>query len=332
MLCEEIDSYRSKKYTLDTVFFGGGTPSLLSGEEMKKIISHINESFELAPGSEMTVEANPGTLIEESLKAYVASGVNRISLGLQSIHENEQKILGRIHNYDEFLSAYDMVKRSGIDNISVDLMYAIPEQTLNSFEKTLDAVIELSPPHISLYSLIIEEGTPFYRLRDGLPLPTEDEEISMYSLAAAKLRDGGYSHYEISNYARPGWECRHNLKYWQDEEYIGVGLAAHSYLEGVRYSNTERLDGYISSFREGRIGNRIPASEEAFEYAMLALRLSRGLSLADFEERFSYSFLKGREKKIEALSSAGLMKKESDRIFLTERGFYVSNSILAELL
>ena len=241
----EIRSYTERNIAVDSIFIGGGTPSLLTPDEFGLITEAIKDSFDVLPDVEFTVEANPGTLNEEKLAAFVRCGVNRLSMGLQSIHENELKTLGRIHNFDDFKHSFTIARKIGINNINVDLMYGIPHQTIDSFSKTLESVCDLLPEHISLYGLIIEEGTPFYKMQRELPLPTEDTECDMYYFAAKYLRKLGYFHYEISNYAKAGMECQHNLKYWRCEEYIGVGLNAHSYLDSKRFYNSENADEYI---------------------------------------------------------------------------------------
>ena len=333
-LIDEISEYkREEKIGIDTIFFGGGTPSLLSPESLKKIMTAIRKVFEIFPDAEITVEANPKTLSEEKLVAYRELGINRISLGLQSIHEKELKILGRIHNFDEFLESYELCRRFGIANINVDLMYGIPEQTKESFRETLGKVIALSPEHISAYGLILEEGTRLYEMKDALTLPSEDEECEMYYLAAKMLYDAGYSHYEISNYSKEGKRSRHNLKYWHDSEYIGVGLAAHSYFGKKRYFNTSLFSEYFSPERkEYRQTEEISETDAAYEYAMMNLRLSDGLSLSDYERKFSRSFLLGREELIEEFIGGGYMTLADGRLSLTDSGFYVSNSILSSLL
>ena len=332
-LCREISSYKDRNIELDSIFFGGGTPTLLSTDELGKIISVIKDSFSLTPDLEFTVESNPRTVDEEKLSFLASQGVNRLSIGLQSIHENEQKLLGRIHNYQDFLTSYDIARRCGITNINVDLMYGIPEQTIDSFSETLDAVCRLGPEHISVYGLIIEEGTPFYNLQGELRLPSEDSECDMYYLAAKMLSDRGYSHYEISNYARGGYECRHNLKYWRCEEYIGVGLSAYSYFGKKRYGNTTDPKEYSSEncVKYDQI-EMIDKASEQYEYVMLRLRLAEGFSLSDYQSRFGADFTKGREHLITKLQSAGYITVLNDRIALTEKGFYISNSILTELI
>ncbi len=333
-LCFEIESFsENKSIPVDTVFFGGGTPSLISSDMFVKIMDSLKKSFNILPSAEITAEVNPGTVNEEKAKALLGSGVNRVSIGLQSIHENELKILGRIHTFDEFLNCVRVFKSAGLDNFSVDLMYGIPEQTPASFEKTLGRVISLQPRHISAYGLIIEEGTPFFAQRDSLSLPSEDEEREMYFLADKMLSLAGYSHYEISNYAKDGFESRHNLKYWHNEEYVGFGISAHSYYGGKRFYNTCDFDEYFTQdSAKYRKAENDACGIDPFEYAMLALRLSEGLSLSEYKELFGKCFTEGKEKRIDELSALGLLKNEGGRIALTSDGFYVSNTILSELL
>ena len=333
-LIREIESYkRNPKIKIDTVFFGGGTPSVIDVGSFLKIASAVYDSFDVAADTELSVEVNPATLTDEKLSAFREVGVNRISIGLQSIHENEMKILGRIHTYDDFLKTYHMVRAAGIKNINVDLMYGIPEQSVSSFKKTLDAVIALSPEHVSAYGLIVEEGTPFFTNRDKLNLPDEDTEYSMYLDADRKLFDAGYAHYEISNYAQPGYVCRHNLKYWRDEEYIGVGLAAHSYYLGKRFYNTASFDEYFEDFgAKYRKEENANVGLDKFEYAMLGLRLSEGISLAEYKKLFDESFADGNEEKLDAYIKAGFMQIKDGRLSFTAKGFYISNAIMAELL
>ncbi len=333
-LCEEIRGYkRTPKIKVNTIFFGGGTPSLLTPHEMRIIVDEIENAFDILAECEFTVEANPKTVTQEKLSAFKSCGANRISFGLQSIHDNELKKLGRIHNFDDFLASYDMARSAGFDNISVDIMFGIPHQTHESLSATLDRIIALSPEHISAYGLILEEGTPFFKMRDTLPLPDEECEADMYELISDRLRTAGYTHYEISNFARAGSECRHNLKYWHDEEYIGVGIAAHSYFEGRRYGNTESMSVYLNEgFENVKISNNLTDEERRFEYAMMNLRLSTGLSLSEYISRFGVSFTEGKTEKIKEYEKYGLLKFESDRITLTERGFYLSNTVLSDLL
>ncbi len=332
-LCKEIESYRDRGITLDTVFIGGGTPSLLSGEELSQIFASIRKSFKILADAEITMEANPKTLTPENLRVYLSEGVNRFSLGLQSIHDNELKILGRIHSYADFLESYKLLRDFFVDNINIDLMYGIPNQTLESFSETLDAVCSLTPQHISLYSLILEEGTPLFEKRDDLKFPSEDTDCDMYFTAVDRLASLGYRHYEISNYAMNGRESRHNLKYWHDEEYIGVGLSAYSYFNGVRYGNTSSMTNYLNGAMERSIRSEaIDKATEAYEYVMLALRLSHGFSLEDYKTRFGEDFITPRNSVIRRLVDENYALIRDGRFFLTDRGMYVSNAILTELI
>ena len=329
-LIKEISSYKATpKRVLDTVYFGGGTPSLLSVFEMQRIMHSVRDSFEISPLAEITLEANPGTLTEEKARGYKALGFNRVSLGLQSIHENEMKMLGRIHNYEDFLVSFKLLREAGFDNVNVDLMYGIPYQNKDSFLETLNTVVSLSPEHISAYGLILEEGTPLYEQRDYLPLPSLDEECDMYDLASEILHRAGYEHYEISNYAKEGKRSRHNLLYWRLADYIGVGASAHSFLDGARFYNTDDVNEYSDDSLRTKCESDV---DLAFEYVMLGLRLSDGFSLSDYERRFGKSFKTGREELLSRFEKEGLMTVSDDRIALTERGFYLSNSILVEIL
>ncbi|MBR5449436.1 MAG: radical SAM family heme chaperone HemW [Clostridia bacterium] len=322
----ELSRYlRSPKIRVDSIFVGGGTPSILPRGYFTRLFEMIKNTFEIDGTAEITTEINPGTLTREKAEEYRTVGINRVSIGLQSVHENELKILGRIHGYDDFLASYNLLREVGFDNISVDLMYGIPAQTKDSFKKTLDTVTSLNPTHISLYGLIIEPGTPFGDACDSLLLPTEDEECDMYYMAAEYLARLGYTHYEISNYARPGFECRHNLKYWHAEEYIGIGAAAHSFFEGRRYGNSRALFDITPDADADDIST--PA-----EYVMMRLRLREGFSLSEYKRLYGIDFLNGKSDTVSTLAAHGLLITDGDRICLTEAGFYVSNSIIAELL
>ena len=331
-LISEILSYKGEAITVDTVFFGGGTPSLLSRNEFSCVADAIHEAFTITPDAEFSVEANPKTLTKEKLECYTSHGVNRISIGLQSIHENEMKMLGRIHNFADFLESYRLVRDSGITNVNVDLMYGIPEQTMDSFAATFERVISLEPEHISLYGLIIEEGTPFYENRALLKLPSEDEECDMYYMAAKHLCRAGFSHYEISNYAKDGYRCKHNLKYWRGERYIGVGVSAHSCYDNKRFCHTDNIDQYLDDVNKKYDVTPLTPDVLSYEYVMLGMRLKEGISLREYSIRFGQDFLNGRARTVDRLIRAGLMIRLGDRLSLTERGFYVSNSILTELL
>ncbi len=331
-LCREIEGYSKKEIAIDTIFFGGGTPTLLSPDELSKIIESIKNTFAVSDAVEFAMEANPGTTSREKISEFVSLGVNRFSIGLQSIHKNELKKLGRMHDFEDFKKALHDMRAEGISNINVDLMYGIPEQTKDSFLETLKVVSSLHPEHLSVYGLILEEGTPFFEMGNSLVLPTEDDECDMYSMASEFLLQNGYLHYEISNYAKPGFESKHNLKYWKDQEYIGVGVSAYSYFNGRRYGNTKSISEYISSDSPIDYDETINLEEQKYEYVMLALRLKHGFSLQDYQNRFGEDFVSGREDIIKRFIQCEYMSVLDDRIFLTEKGFYVSNYILTELL
>lgn len=334
-LCDHIKrlSEKAVEYSVDSIFIGGGTPTVLGGKRIAQISRVLHESFSVSDDVEFTVESNPGAVDFSDLSAMREAGVNRISFGLQSVHSNELAALSRIHTFDDFLKAYGDARAAGIDNINVDLMYGIPEQTIDSFESTLRVVAELLPEHISLYGLKIEEGTPFDRMKDSLVLPDEDEEYGMYSAAIEFLRTHGYSHYEISNYARDGKRSRHNLKYWGAEEYIGIGAAAYSYFDKKRYSYYSDAEKYISNIENGIEPidecEEISEKESLAEYIMLRLRLSDGIELDEFKRRFSADFDISRVKRY---VDAGKMKLSDGKLAFTDEGMYVSNMILSDIV
>lgn len=331
-LVKEIESAPEDARAVDSIFFGGGTPTLLSEDAFSEIFSALRKKYHISEDAEITVEANPGTVTREKLSVLLSLGVNRISMGLQSTSDRELSILGRIHTYDTFLESYRLLSDVGFENVNVDLMYAIPEQTVESFEETLRRVIALAPSHISAYSLIIEDGTPFGKTKESLALPSEEEETRMYESACRLLREAGYNHYEISNYAKDGRICRHNLRYWQGGDYLGFGLAAHSLYRGKRLANTEDFISYLSDPLSEKACIVRDLSSEAEEYVMLGLRTAFGISLSEYRARFCEDFLFGREEKLKLYAKLGYLLLEGDTIRLTEKGFYVSNAILCEIL
>ncbi len=330
-LIQEIRSYkRERPYTADTVFFGGGTPSLLSASAFERIMDALQNTFRIDASAEITLEANPKTLTYASLAVYRACGVNRMSLGLQSINENEKKILGRIHTSRDFFDSVDMIRAAGVENINVDIMYGIPDQTLASFTRTVDAVLSVKPTHISAYSLILEEGTPLYEERERLTLPDEDTELAMLSMLVQRLAREGLHRYEISNYSLKGFECRHNSKYWAMAPYLGFGLAAHSCFDRARFGNPSDMQAYLTTTSVER--QPMTRQDEMYEYAMLHLRTCRGFSLDAYRARFGVDFRTGREATLSSFIRMGYMCEEQGRLFLTDKGLYVSNSILTEIL
>ena len=343
-LLEEIRGFdEPEDYEVVTVFLGGGTPSILPGQAILRIMEALREKFSFHKGAEITLEANPGTVDKEKLSFYKKAGINRLSFGLQSADAEELKKLGRIHTWEKFLESFQLAREAGFSNINVDLMSALPGQTKESWEKTLRQVLALQPEHISAYSLIIEEGTPFYQLyekdverRDAGEepelIPSEEEERAMYEATGRILKEQGYLHYEISNYAKPGCECRHNLGYWQRRDYLGFGLGASTLLNPVRYKNTEDLEAYLG----GDFSKKeffVLTKDNQIEVTMfLGLRVLEGVSKEQFREQFSCELRVVYRKELEKLEKEGLLEEEGDFVRLTSRGIDLSNPVLAEFL
>lgn len=335
-LRKEILAYRKYGYHADTVFFGGGTPSLLSQDSIKRLMETLYTAFHIEEKAEITMECNPETVDRGKLAAMKQAGINRISFGLQSASDRELALLGRIHSYARFLQAYEAAGGAGFQNINVDLMSAIPGQSMQSWEETLGKVVNLKPQHISAYSLIIEEGTVFYDRQEELELPDEDTERKMYYRTKKLLKEAGYERYEISNYALPGMESRHNLKYWSGEEYIGMGLGASSYLEGVRFHNPSGMAEYMADCASltalRREEERLTGKQQMEEFCFLGLRKSSGISETEFQERFGRPIGTVYHSVLSGLIRQGLLQQRGDRIVLTDWGIDVSNQVLAEFL
>ncbi len=325
--------------SVDTVYIGGGTPTLLAPKQLHALLDCVRDAFDVEKDAEITAEANPGTVDRRALRALRKSGVNRISFGLQSANDAELRALGRIHTRADFEKSYADARQAGFENINIDLMYGIPYQTRESFAKTLDFVRALSPEHLSVYGLKIEEGTPFYARRDSLPLPDEETEYKLYLDAHRTLSDAGFEHYEVSNFARRGFRSRHNLRYWLDENYLGFGVAAHSYFNNQRYAYVSDMDAYIREMESPRdmAGilsecTDIDVFTKETEYVMLRLRLFEGLSLDAYKATFGRDFLAKYGKKLERYIAGGFMHAKVGRIAFTVKGMYVSNYILSDLL
>lgn len=333
-----------RQYRVSTVFLGGGTPSILEGDDTVRLLLAVKNCFELSKDAEITMEVNPGTVTEEKAEAWRKAGINRLSIGLQSVEDRELEMLGRIHTYAQFLHTWDTVRSAGFENVNVDLISAIPGQTAESWEKTLRTVAELSPEHISAYSLIIEEGTLFYEKygeegdMQAVPLPDEDEERVIYETTESVLEEYGYHRYEISNYAREGYECRHNKGYWERKEYLGLGLGSASLIEECRFSNTGDMEEYMEVFREGADGfawgekEKLSERDRMEEFFFLGLREMRGISEEDFLARFHVPLRERYGEKIDSLVEKGLLEERDGRIALTKRGIDISNYVFVELL
>lgn len=339
-LCREIAEMgkRAEGYAVDSVFIGGGTPTLLGDSLFKKLISCMYDEFFVADSAEFTVEANPATVTKKLAETLVRCGVNRVSLGLQSVHQNELKLLGRIHTLEDFEKSYEILRMAGITNINVDVMFGIPEQTAESFLNTLKHVVSLHPEHISAYGLQIEPGTPFFARKDELPLPSEDEEYSMYIYACEFLEQHGYGHYEISNFALPGKECRHNKKYWNGDQYIGLGCAAHSFFGGERFGRCEDISQYVSSVKHKALDSTVDSREvitlSSFEsdYVMLRMRLAEGVNKKAYKTVFGFDFDERYADKLKPYVDAGFVINGPDACRFTTDGMYVSNTVLSSIL
>lgn len=324
----------TENYEIVSVFIGGGTPSVLKAEAIASIMRTLQEQFFFCEDAEVTIEANPGTVDLEKLTIYRNVGINRLSLGLQSTDAEELKLLGRIHSYEEFLKSYEWAREAGFSNINIDLMFAIPGQTGEAWRQHLYQVAELNPEHISAYSLIIEEGTPF--AEQNLDLPDEDTEYQMYEDTAEILERYGYRQYEISNYAKQGYMCRHNAGYWQRREYLGFGLGASSLYGGMRFSNTHQMQEYL---KESRNSDQIrkdvtvlSRNEQIEEFMFLGLRMTEGISEKKFEENFDVRLMDVYGDILQKYEETGFMEHMETKWRLTRKGIHVSNHILADFL
>lgn len=326
----------SQKIEVDSVFIGGGTPSILPVEHMERIFEALSERFRLSEDTEITVECNPGTAGKEALQAYRSIGINRISFGFQSAVDAELKKLGRIHTAAEAEEAFWMARQAGFDNINIDLMSAIPGQTLDSYRMTLGAALALNPQHISAYSLIIEEGTPFYAEYGEKPPVDEDTDREMYAMTKDLLAQGGYRRYEISNYAKEGFSCRHNLKYWSGGDYIGFGLGASSKIGNIRYKNETDIHTYTEKVQKGEnityIEEVLQPEDEMAEFFILGLRKTEGVSRSEFAARFSEDAMDRYGDLLFQCEKKGLLTFSADRIAFTDRGLDLSNYVLCRFL
>lgn len=337
-----------RKYQVSSVFIGGGTPSVLLPAQIQRLCRQLQDSFSFLQDAEVTIECNPGTLNEEKLRTYQSCGVNRLSMGLQSADASELRLLGRIHTYEQFTDQYQLARELGFKNINVDIISAIPGQKTSVYEQTLRKVIALEPEHISAYSLIIEEGTPFSdrygqaeQLRQkGKPqhlLPDEDEERRMYDLTKQMLQSAGYHRYEISNYALTGYECRHNQGYWLRKNYLGIGLGASSMIENIRFSNATDLNQYLEldmtePDRAVSTWEKLDVSAQMEEFMFLGLRMMRGVSAEKFQKQFSKTIEEVYGKVLVKQLKQNLIKKTDMGYCLTDYGIDVSNYVMAEYL
>lgn len=360
----KLNKNKMSEYVVDTVFIGGGTPSLLEENQISKIMSVLKDNCNMSENPEITIECNPGTITESKLLEYKKSGINRISFGLQSANDEELKSIGRIHNYAGFLESYNLARKCGFDNINVDLMSALPGQTLKSYEETLNKVVRLEPEHISAYSLIVEENTlMYYRVKKaqikGINiLPDEESERKMYYLTNNILRSNGYRKYEISNYSKPGKECKHNIGYWQRKEYLGFGIGAASLYKENRYNNISDINKYIevltNNIKENSISNvgnssevenqvnilnsivknlqQLTERDRMEEFMFLGLRMMEGVSMEKFERYFGKPYMEVYGKVQKRMEDKRFLINDNGYVKLTEFGIDLSNYVMSEFL
>lgn len=360
----KLNKNKMSEYVVDTVFIGGGTPSLLEENQISKIMSVLRDNCNMSENPEITIECNPGTITESKLLEYKKSGINRISFGLQSANDEELKFIGRIHNYAGFLESYNLARKCGFDNINVDLMSALPGQTLKSYEETLNKVVRLEPEHISAYSLIVEENTLMYdrvkkaQIKGINILPDEESERKMYYLTNNILRSNGYRKYEISNYSKPGKECKHNIGYWQRKEYLGFGIGAASLYKENRYNNISDINKYIevltNNIKENSINNvgnssevenqvnilnsivknlqQLTERDRMEEFMFLGLRMMEGVSMEKFEQYFGKTYMEVYGKVQKRMEDKRFLINDNGYVKLTEFGIDLSNYVMSEFL
>jgi len=328
---------KDEEIQISSVFFGGGTPSILDEKHIENIMNSIKDSFVLADNAEVTIECNPGTVNMKKLETYIKSGINRISFGLQSCDDEELKLLGRIHTFEEFKQGFNMARTVGFSNINVDLMSAIPGQSVEGFKNSLKKVVELNPEHISAYSLILEEGTYLYENIDKYPaVPSEDDERQMYYDTREILKVNGYAQYEISNYAKSGFECRHNLLYWDRDDYLGFGIGAASLWNEERYSNIRDINAYIESQGDPKVVceniEKLTREDAMQEFMFLGLRKVEGVDTFEFEQVFGVPMEEIYQSEIDRNIERGLLKQTGSRLSLTSRGMDLSNTVMSDFI
>ena len=343
-LCEELKSYAYLAETriVRTIYIGGGTPSILDEDDITVIMTSVRHIFDIEDNAEISIEVNPGTLTGRKAAEYIANGINRMSIGLQSAQKDELAALGRIHNYDQFLAAYDMAREAGFRNINIDIMSDIPGQTMRSYLDTLEKVLRCGPEHISSYSLIVEEGTPLAANKELLSLiPDEDTDREMYNVTDKLLKAGGYHRYEISNYSKHGYECRHNVGYWIRRDYLGFGIGAASLIDNVRFQNGRDLAAYLAHPLDCREEEQSLTTQEQMEETLfLGLRLTKGVSYDAFARQYGSSLQEIYGEVIARNVADGLLQvtegKENEKrgryLALTKRGLDLSNYVMAQFL
>lgn len=338
-----LDVQKEPPFFLSSVFFGGGTPTVLSGEELAGILAEIKKSAVSDGNAEISLEANPGTVDEKKLCVLKDAGFNRISIGAQSMNDGNLKLLGRIHDKEMFRKAFDAAGKAGFDNINLDLISGLPGQTVSGWEDELREAVSFGSGHISVYSLELYEDTPLYSRKEEYPWPSDEELARMYERTEKILSEHGLHRYEFSNYAKPGYECRHNTGYWTGDEYLGFGIGAASFENNTRYSNTAEMKAYLDVMKNAAQGGpdlqavrtgiqKLSEKDLESEYMILGLRLTKGVSVSGFRERFGESMEDVFGKMIRKYLQSGFLVMEEDRLRLAEKALFVSNTILADFM
>lgn len=335
----KIRGYQMPAVQLESIYLGGGTPSLLDGEQLKSIITTCGDSFNILPGAEISMEANPATLDKARLAAMEEAGINRLSLGVQSFCDDELGLMGRVHNSAAVIETVELIHSRGWKNFNLDLIYGLPGQSLERWLQNLKQAVDCKPSHLSLYLLQLEEQTPMGKdvAQGRLQMLDEDEEWHMYSHAMEYLENRGFKHYEISNFCRPGWECRHNLVYWQGREYLGLGAGAVSFVAGSRYMNRPDLKEYTDALLSGKPGpveelEHMSGRELMLDALILGLRLCAGIDLLDFRQRFGVDISSEYKEIIAQYMDRGLLNIENGRLSFTKAGYFLSNQVLSHFM
>lgn len=348
-LIKELESYNLEEYDVTTIYIGGGTPSYISSDLIKKVLKNLKEKIKNNKTNwediEITIEVNPGTVNKEKLEEYKKQGINRLSIGLQTTNDILLKKIGRIHTYKEFLDTYNLARNIGFENINVDLIIGIPEETISDVKNDLENIIKINPEHISVYSLIIEEGTKIENLlnENKITLPDEESERRMYWYVKNTLELNGYNHYEISNFAKENMESKHNINCWEQKEYIGLGISSHSYVENIRYGNTSNLEKYIENkdfaneqeleTKKIRIIDEVQSKEDIKkEYMMLGLRKVKGVKISKFKEKFGENPIYIFRNELEKLVRENLIVVDGDNIYLSNKGLDLANLVFEEFI
>ena len=337
-LLREIKMYGNTKKSVDTIFIGGGTPSIMFDGCITTLLSEIRKNFCIEPDAEITIEANPNSVTVAKAQEWSMAGVNRVSIGLQTSNPNVLKLIGRVHTTKDYINAVEMVRNAGISNINTDILVGLPRQKMSHLKHTLKLITKLQCSHISVYSLILEEDTPLYQMvtHNEVKLPSEEKAVTMYNFAYRYLKDNGYTRYEVSNFAKKTYECKHNLHTWQLGEYLGFGAGAHGYLDGTRYNNYSNIHKYIEEINSNKkpieLSEKISRQESFEEYVMLGLRTKYGIDTDDIKLRFKIDLLKDKKETINSLLSNGLINLVYNRIIATDSGFQVLNRIILDLV